>query len=138
MRERRYEGTGWGWGGRRDFGAISTDFGAISSDFGAFGGNLWGRSGTEGVRGGFVFNRNSAFFAQFPGGNDNYLAITGAAHHFLTGAEVPILGQKGAILGHPGSFNPSGHRLGEGGANLGSKSTDLGAKKSSFGVIWPH
>ena len=85
--------------------------------------------------GGFVFNRNSAFFAQFPGGNDNYLAITGAAHHFLTGAEVPILGQKGASLGHPGSFNPSGHRLGEGGANLGSKSTDLGAKKSSFGVV---
>ncbi|XP_015705966.1 uncharacterized protein LOC107307038 [Coturnix japonica] len=29
---------------------------------------------------------------EFPGGNDNYLAITGAAHHFLTGAEVAILG----------------------------------------------
>lgn len=66
MRERRCEGTGWGWGGRRDFGAISSDFGAISSDLGAFGGNLWGRSGTEGVRGVLFLTEIPLFSPSFP------------------------------------------------------------------------
>lgn len=65
-----------------------------------------------------IYPRGFSFGFQFPGGNDNYLTITGPSHPFLSGAEV----------------STSRPRSGAGGGGRGSRGSGLGAGEDAVGV----
>lgn len=104
---------GWpGWRGGGKPGGETVDGTAESAGLGSVGLNV-GVGTRHSERTPFLPNLSPrlSFGFQFPGGNDNYLTITGPSHPFLSGAEVSTSGRRwGGGLGREEAAGRRGPR----------------------------